>query len=125
MESIPLDSRRPGWRTSYLPTSPGAHGPELEPLRLLKSALPDDYTVFHGVHWMRGYEKWSHFGEIDIVILTCRGAGSSVFSTLERVGGVQLRRFTSEYDQHGNQRFTDGLLTFDSIYRFKGRRPPP
>ncbi len=51
----------------------GAHAPELETLRLLKSALPDDYTVFHGVHWSRGYEKWSHFGEIDFVILNRSG----------------------------------------------------
>ena len=66
----------------------------------------------------------SGFTHDDIVILTCRGAGSSVFSTLEQVGGVQLRRFTGEYDRDGNQRFTDGLLTFDSIYRFKGQEAP-
>ncbi len=64
------------------------------------------------------------FGHDDIVVLSCRGASSSLFSEQERVGGVKLRRFTGEYDQHGNQRFTDGQITFDSIYRFKGQEAP-
>ncbi len=37
----------------------GAHGPELETLKMLKSGLPNDYTVFHGVHWSREYEGWT------------------------------------------------------------------
>ena len=28
----------------------GAHAPELETLAALRDTLPDDYTVFHGVH---------------------------------------------------------------------------
>lgn len=31
----------------------GAHEPEIEMLTTLRDALPDDYTVFHGVHWTR------------------------------------------------------------------------
>jgi superfamily I DNA and RNA helicase len=34
---------------------------------------------------------------------------------------VKLRRFTGEYDLFGNQVLTDGRLTFDSVYRFKGQ----
>ena len=51
----------------------GAHQPEIETLRILKKELPNDYTVFHGVHWTREYKGWTHFGEIDFVILNCSG----------------------------------------------------
>ncbi len=64
------------------------------------------------------------FGHDDIVILTCRGVNSSIFSGQEQVGGVKLRQFTGEYDPAGNQQFTDGRLTFDSIRRFKGQEAP-
>jgi hypothetical protein len=64
------------------------------------------------------------FGYDDIVILTCRGVGSSVFSARKKVGNVPLRRFTGEYDHFGNQVLTEGRLTFDSIYRFKGQEAP-
>jgi hypothetical protein len=64
------------------------------------------------------------FKHSDIVILTCRGVGNSVFSERQRVGGQTLRQFTNEYDLFGNQVMTDGRLTFDSIYRFKGQQAP-
>ena len=51
----------------------GGHTQELETLRQLKSALPEDYTVFHGVHWSREYAAWTHFGEIDFVVLNRSG----------------------------------------------------
>ena len=51
----------------------GGHTQELETLRLLKTALPEDYTVFHGVHWSREYAAWTHFGEIDFVVLNRSG----------------------------------------------------
>ena len=35
--------------------------------------MPDDFTVFHGVHWNREYRGWTHFGEIDFVILNLSG----------------------------------------------------
>jgi hypothetical protein len=60
----------------------------------------------------------------DIVILTCRGAANSVFSRREKVGNVKLRRFTGGYDLFGNQVLTDGRLTFDSVFRFKGQEAP-
>lgn len=34
----------------------GAHSPEVETLALLQRSLPQDYTVFHGVHWSREYK---------------------------------------------------------------------
>lgn len=64
------------------------------------------------------------FSHDDIVIVTCRGRSNSVFSELDQVGGIRLRRFTGNYDSQGNQVLTDGQLTFDSIYRFKGQEAP-
>jgi superfamily I DNA and RNA helicase len=64
------------------------------------------------------------FSYDDIVIVTCRGVRNSVFSDLEQVGGIKLRRFSGDYDAQGNQVLTDGQLTFESIYRFKGQESP-
>jgi len=61
------------------------------------------------------------FSHDDIVILTCHGVQNSVFSTLDAVGGVKLRRFTGEYTPEGNQLLSEGRITFDSVYRFKGQ----
>ena len=61
------------------------------------------------------------FNHDDIVVLTCRGVKNSVFSGLDKVGGLELRHFTGEYDSDGNQLWNEGRLTFDSIYRFKGQ----
>jgi len=47
----------------------GARSPELATLGLLRKQLPDDYTVFHGVHWTREYRSGASFGEIDFVVV--------------------------------------------------------
>lgn len=49
------------------------HNPEIRVLHMLKQKLPNDYMVFHGVHWSREYAEWTHFGEIDFVILNQSG----------------------------------------------------
>jgi superfamily I DNA and RNA helicase len=49
---------------------------------------------------------------------------SSVFNELDKVGGLDLRQFTGDYDNDGNQIWTEGRLTYDSIYRFKGQEAP-
>ena len=64
------------------------------------------------------------FSHDEIVIISCRGVHNSVFSSLDQVGGIKLRRFTGNYDANGNQILTRGQLTFDSIYRFKGQEAP-
>ena len=64
------------------------------------------------------------FAYHDIVVLTCRGVGNSVFSEQDKVGNVSLRRFTGDYDLFGNQLSTDGQLALDSVYRFKGQEAP-
>jgi hypothetical protein len=51
----------------------GAHSHELVTLQLLKDKLPNDYAVFHGVHWSREYARWTVYGEIDFVIVNQAG----------------------------------------------------
>ena len=47
----------------------GAASFEIATLRRLAGALPDDYTVFHGVHWTRLDHGYSVYGEIDFLVL--------------------------------------------------------
>ncbi|SEB23636.1 ATP-binding domain-containing protein [Paraburkholderia sartisoli] len=51
----------------------GAASRERETLALLEHALPDDYTVYHGVHWTRLNQGFSVFGEADFVIVSPSG----------------------------------------------------
>jgi hypothetical protein len=51
----------------------GAAERERETLALLEAALPDDYTVYHGVHWTRLNQSFSVFGEADFVIVSPAG----------------------------------------------------
>jgi hypothetical protein len=60
------------------------------------------------------------FAESDIAILTCQGLHRSVFGGMEEIGNIPLKTFTGDYDENSNQVYTDGTVTFDSIYRFKG-----
>jgi len=54
------------WRTLE---ATGAARRELETLEVLGPGLPDDLTVFHGVHWTRIDRGTAVFGEIDFVIV--------------------------------------------------------
>ena len=49
------------------------NSPELETLDILAAGLPDDYDVFHGVHWTRSYERHTVYGEIDFIIVNKAG----------------------------------------------------
>lgn len=68
--------------------------------------------------------KSQGFASEDIAIISCKGAMTSLFSNLDKVGKYSLRKFTGEYDSQGNQQYTDGEIIFDSIYRFKGNQSP-
>jgi hypothetical protein len=50
------------WRSAE---ATGAAQREIETLALLERALPDAYTVYHGVHWTRVGSGFSMFGEIE------------------------------------------------------------
>lgn len=74
----------------------GGHGPELDTLVRLRDGLADDYTVFHGVHWTREYQGWTHFGEIDFVVLNRSGDVLLVEQkngTLEESGGDLVKHY--------------------------------
>ncbi|QSI75263.1 nuclease-related domain-containing DEAD/DEAH box helicase [Niveibacterium microcysteis] len=46
----------------------------LDTLRRLGEALPDDWAVFHGVHWQHGADGQALFGAVDLALVTPSGA---------------------------------------------------
>jgi hypothetical protein len=46
---------------------------EIATLRRLAADIPDDYSVFHGVHWTRVANGYSVFGEIDFIVVGLQG----------------------------------------------------
>ncbi len=54
------------WRTL---DATGAVAREIETLAVLEAGLPDELTVFHGVHWTRVDRGTAVFGEIDFVVV--------------------------------------------------------
>lgn len=59
-----------GWRELAVT---GAAQREIETLTLLATALPDDYTIFHGVHWTNVERGFSAYGEIDFIVVSPDG----------------------------------------------------
>ncbi len=51
----------------------GAAERERETLAHLEQTLPDDYTVYHGVHWTRAEHEFSVFGEAAFVVVSPAG----------------------------------------------------
>jgi len=64
------------------------------------------------------------FGPEDIAIVSCRGVQSTALSDVTQIGKHKLRKFTGEYDSNNEQIYTDGPLTFETIFRFKGQQAP-
>lgn len=60
----------PGWRELAVT---GAAQREIETLSVLADALPDEYAVFHGVHWTNLENGFSAYGEIDFIVLAPDG----------------------------------------------------
>jgi hypothetical protein len=59
-----------GWETQQ---RSGPAQRELETLARLKAGLPDDYTVYHAVHWTNGEGRHAIYGEINFVIANRSG----------------------------------------------------
>ena len=59
-----------GWR-EYAGT--GAAGRKIETLERLERALPESYTVYHGVHWTLQTGGQTVFGEVDFVVVNRSG----------------------------------------------------
>lgn len=51
----------------------GVKSRELTTLKLLASELPDDYSVFHSVHWSRISKERKSHGEVDFVVVNRSG----------------------------------------------------
>jgi hypothetical protein len=64
------------------------------------------------------------FAPRDIAVLTLRGRERSVVLAQERIGDLQLRRFTGRYDDGGGAIRTDGQLLAETVRRFKGQSAP-
>lgn len=64
------------------------------------------------------------FAYSDIVILTGHGRSKSKLLNTDRIGRFTTRRFTGAYTADGDQVWSDGELTVESIYRFKGQSAP-
>jgi superfamily I DNA/RNA helicase len=60
----------------------------------------------------------------DIAVVSMSGQKSSALLNLERIGPWRLRRFTGQFDDGGNPRWTDGELLIDTVRRFKGQAAP-
>ncbi|MCK6406089.1 MAG: NERD domain-containing protein/DEAD/DEAH box helicase [Rhodocyclaceae bacterium] len=59
-----------GWRELAVT---GAAQREIETLARLADALPDDYSVYHAVHWTNLERGYSVFGEIDFIVMNRAG----------------------------------------------------
>lgn len=64
------------------------------------------------------------FDLADIVILTGRGRVKSKLLNVDRIGQYLTRHFTGNYTSDGDQIWTTGDLTTESVYRFKGQSSP-
>ena len=51
----------------------GARGSELDTFERLGRELPDDYTVYHSVRWLRPQRRGQSFGEIDFLVVNAAG----------------------------------------------------
>lgn len=60
----------------------------------------------------------------DMVILSNRGRAASALTGLAQIGPWRTRQFTGAYDRSGNPLWTEGELTVESVYRFKGQSAP-
>jgi hypothetical protein len=59
-----------GWRELSVT---GAAQREIETLALLAEGLPDDYTVYHAVHWTNVGPRYALYGEIDFAVVNRAG----------------------------------------------------
>lgn len=60
------------------------------------------------------------FATQDIVVLSLRGWGGCSLRDLDALGGINVKKFSGEYNDEGEQIYSEGDLQVDSIYRYKG-----
>ena len=86
-----------GWETLV---AAGVAPFEIATLRRLVADLPEDYLVFHGVHWTRLEHGCSAFGEIDFIVLS--PAGQVV--VIEQKSGVLEEAADGLFKQYRDKR---------------------
>ena len=59
-----------GWRELSVT---GAAQREIETLGLLEAGLPDDYAVYHAVHWTAMDGRYAIYGEVDFAVVNRAG----------------------------------------------------
>ena len=64
------------------------------------------------------------FDLADIVVITGRGRVKSKLLNIDRIGQYSTRHFTGNYTSDGDQIWTTGELTTETVYRFKGQSSP-
>jgi hypothetical protein len=60
----------------------------------------------------------------DIAVISLRGREKSILQKLNLLGPWTVKRFTGEFDDGGNARWTKGELLVESVRRFKGQAAP-
>ncbi len=103
----------------------GAHGPEIATLAVLRDTLPDDYTVFHGVHWTRQYRGRTLYGEVDFVVLNNAGRVLCIEQKngrLEESQGKLLKAYGDDRKSVGDQILRSVENIRDNAYQV-GKRP--
>ena len=86
-----------GWETLL---AAGVAPFEIATLRRLVADLPEDYLVFHGVHWTRLEHGCSAFGEIDFIVLSPTGQ----VVVIEQKGGVLEEAADGLFKQYRDKR---------------------
>ncbi len=60
------------------PKSRGQAAREIETLERLEREFPDEFTVFHGVHWAHSDQRAAFYGEIDFVVVNRQGRAIAI-----------------------------------------------
>lgn len=60
----------------------------------------------------------------EIVVVSCLGQQNTFFSGMDRIGQYTLRKYTGAYDEEGKQKYTEGKIYCETIFRFKGQQAP-
>lgn len=76
-----------------------ARASEIETLKYLQTNLPNDYTIFHSVHWASESATRSAFGEIDFVIVNRAGE----ILVIEQKDGVLEETTDGLVKRYGNK----------------------
>lgn len=99
-------------RNPYAGVTPGFHSYSTDAELIAQTALAIDGMLARG------------FVQEDIVILTSHGRAKSRLQNTTVLGGYLLRRFAGNYTPGGEPSWSEGRITVDSVFRFKGQSAP-